>query len=152
MKKEKCEKCGITDGRVLVIHHKNRNSEDDSAENLQVLCSNCHKLQHLKRLAKERNKKNLNNWESITVFSLHVSDRKIYVPDHLANVGFAGDIPYISFANHFLLLFNPFHFPNLSLIAEGLRSLSEYYEEKSHRCDTSEMHIKNEQIETGSDA
>jgi len=46
----KCQKCGwnkinpITSQSPLEIHHKNGDSLDNSFENLEVLCPNCHSL------------------------------------------------------------------------------------------------------------
>lgn len=39
-----CELCGYE--KVTVVHHRNRNPLNNSSENLQVLCMNCHHLQH----------------------------------------------------------------------------------------------------------
>jgi Zn finger protein HypA/HybF involved in hydrogenase expression len=45
-KEAKCEKCGITEWNELPapleLHHKNGNHNDNSLNNLQILCSNCH--------------------------------------------------------------------------------------------------------------
>ena len=38
----KCDLCGNENYKHLVVHHKNRNRKDNSLENLQVLCANCH--------------------------------------------------------------------------------------------------------------
>lgn len=42
----KCEDCGITTWKdkpvVLELHHVNANREDNSKQNLQLLCPNCH--------------------------------------------------------------------------------------------------------------
>jgi len=40
----KCNKCGFT--KALIVHHKNRNRKDNSIENLEILCSNCHYIEH----------------------------------------------------------------------------------------------------------
>jgi len=49
-----CENCGITEwlGEELVpdIHHKNRDRTDNRQENLLVLCSNCHRFSHHRRV------------------------------------------------------------------------------------------------------
>lgn len=44
IKQEKCEGCGITDGAVLQLDHKNGDSTDHRLINLQILCANCHSL------------------------------------------------------------------------------------------------------------
>ena len=38
-----CRKCGK---RAIVIHHKNRNSNNNSEENLEPLCKKCHSIEH----------------------------------------------------------------------------------------------------------
>jgi hypothetical protein len=44
----KCEECNITEWRgkkiPLEVHHLDGNNENNSKENLQVLCPNCHSL------------------------------------------------------------------------------------------------------------
>jgi hypothetical protein len=45
--KEKCSKCGIVDKRVLAVHHKDGNRKNNSLENLEWLCRNCHCIVHL---------------------------------------------------------------------------------------------------------
>ena len=46
VKENKCEICGISEwnGKDISfqLHHKNGNSKDNSLENLQILCPNCH--------------------------------------------------------------------------------------------------------------
>lgn len=42
----KCRMCMVSDKRVLVIHHKNHNRDDNSISNLICLCLNCHFLVH----------------------------------------------------------------------------------------------------------
>lgn len=50
LKEAKCEICGLSlwMGRPipLELHHKNFNHYDNSLENLQILCSNCHMQVH----------------------------------------------------------------------------------------------------------
>jgi 5-methylcytosine-specific restriction endonuclease McrA len=44
----KCENCGIDDKRVLEVHHKDKNRDNNNLDNLQILCANCHLIQHRK--------------------------------------------------------------------------------------------------------
>lgn len=44
---KKCNNCGYTDERALEVHHKDRNRSNNDIANLEVLCSNCHKLEHI---------------------------------------------------------------------------------------------------------
>lgn len=49
-KKESCERCGFIpeDKCQLDVHHKDGNHENDTEENLQTLCANCHRyITHL---------------------------------------------------------------------------------------------------------
>ncbi len=43
----RCERCGFLDVRILQIHHKDRNRKNNVRQNLEVLCPNCHMLEHL---------------------------------------------------------------------------------------------------------
>ncbi len=44
---KKCETCGYDKHpAAIIVHHKDRNRENNSVENLQVLCSNCHMIEH----------------------------------------------------------------------------------------------------------
>lgn len=43
---QKCNRCGIENKKLLVVHHKNRNRKDNSIKNLEWLCRNCHYLEH----------------------------------------------------------------------------------------------------------
>lgn len=43
-----CELCGLNEPAILEIHHKDRNPQNDSAENLLVICPNCHTRIHRK--------------------------------------------------------------------------------------------------------
>lgn len=49
LKEKKCELCGVSKWRgmelPLELHHKNRKHNDNSFENLQILCPNCHSIQ-----------------------------------------------------------------------------------------------------------
>jgi hypothetical protein len=44
--KRECQKCGIADKRVLIVHHKDKNRSNNEIENLTWLCCNCHYLVH----------------------------------------------------------------------------------------------------------
>jgi len=41
-----CEKCGYTKYEILQIHHKDRNRENNSLNNLELICPNCHAEEH----------------------------------------------------------------------------------------------------------
>lgn len=49
LKERKCELCGVSEWYgvelPLELHHKNNNHNDNSFENLQILCPNCHSIQ-----------------------------------------------------------------------------------------------------------
>lgn len=48
---DKCERCGYSEcKKILGIHHKDRNRKNNKKENLEVLCPNCHSLEHQKHL------------------------------------------------------------------------------------------------------
>ncbi len=42
----KCSSCGISDRRVLVVHHIDSNRKNNVLSNLKWLCRNCHYLAH----------------------------------------------------------------------------------------------------------
>jgi len=43
-----CERCGYNEyPSILGIHHKDRNRKNNHRENLEVLCANCHSIEHL---------------------------------------------------------------------------------------------------------
>lgn len=42
----KCEKCGFANILALEVHHKDRNRENNNLDNLQILCCNCHTIEH----------------------------------------------------------------------------------------------------------
>lgn len=41
-----CERCGYTKVEILHVHHKNRNHNDNSLQNLELICPNCHYEEH----------------------------------------------------------------------------------------------------------
>lgn len=41
-----CSKCGYDNALALEVHHKDRNRENNSIDNLEVLCCNCHAIEH----------------------------------------------------------------------------------------------------------
>jgi hypothetical protein len=47
-KREKiCERCGYDKHEAaIIVHHKDRNRMNDSDDNLEVLCCNCHAIEH----------------------------------------------------------------------------------------------------------
>jgi 5-methylcytosine-specific restriction endonuclease McrA len=45
--KKVCERCSYGKQEILQIHHKNRNRTDNSLENLEILCPNCHYEEHI---------------------------------------------------------------------------------------------------------
>jgi ribosomal protein L34E len=48
---EKCENCGYDEfPHILGVHHKDENRENNSIENLAVLCPICHSLAHNKHI------------------------------------------------------------------------------------------------------
>jgi hypothetical protein len=47
-----CERCDYDRHKILVIHHINRTRKDNSFKNLELLCPNCHAIEHY---AKDKN-------------------------------------------------------------------------------------------------
>ena len=46
-KEKKCERCGYdSNPAAIVVHHKDRNRMNDSLDNLEILCANCHAAEH----------------------------------------------------------------------------------------------------------
>lgn len=41
-----CEKCANKDSRILAVHHKDKNRDNNNSNNLLWLCHNCHYLVH----------------------------------------------------------------------------------------------------------
>lgn len=42
----KCERCGYSDARALDLHHVDRDRKNNVRENLELLCKNCHAIEH----------------------------------------------------------------------------------------------------------
>lgn len=42
----KCERCDYDKYEILHIHHKNRNRNNNSIDNLELICPNCHYEEH----------------------------------------------------------------------------------------------------------
>lgn len=49
-----CKFCGTKDDRVIVVHHKDKNRQNNVLENLVWLCRNCHYLVHNYPVGRER--------------------------------------------------------------------------------------------------
>lgn len=46
-----CNRCGYDkEIKILGVHHKDRNRNNNNISNLEVLCPNCHSLEHLKHI------------------------------------------------------------------------------------------------------
>lgn len=41
-----CIRCGLDESKILEVHHKDRDRTNNELENLEVICPNCHKLEH----------------------------------------------------------------------------------------------------------
>jgi len=41
-----CERCGYARFEILQVHHKNRDRSNNSLENLELICPNCHCEEH----------------------------------------------------------------------------------------------------------
>ncbi|MBP9691052.1 HNH endonuclease [Candidatus Woesebacteria bacterium] len=41
-----CERCDYDTFEILQIHHKDRDRTNNSLENLELICPNCHALEH----------------------------------------------------------------------------------------------------------
>lgn len=47
MPNAQCERCGST--KFLLVHHKDRNRDNNNINNLEVLCKSCHQAEHIIR-------------------------------------------------------------------------------------------------------
>lgn len=41
-----CNRCGFTNILALEVHHKDKNRDNNDISNLEVLCCNCHSIEH----------------------------------------------------------------------------------------------------------
>lgn len=47
-----CQRCGFNEEpKILGVHHKDRNRHNNEMSNLEILCPNCHSLEHLKHIS-----------------------------------------------------------------------------------------------------
>ncbi len=44
-----CERCRYSVYQILQVHHKDRNRKNNTMENLELICPNCHFAEHYKR-------------------------------------------------------------------------------------------------------
>jgi 5-methylcytosine-specific restriction endonuclease McrA len=44
---KKCNRCAYDNERILVVHHIDRNRDNNHSSNLEILCPNCHEEEHL---------------------------------------------------------------------------------------------------------
>lgn len=42
-----CNGCGVNNKDLLLVHHKDKNRQNNIIENLEILCRNCHWLKHI---------------------------------------------------------------------------------------------------------
>lgn len=48
---KQCNRCGFNDPiKILGVHHIDRNRENNNYSNLEVLCPNCHSIEHSKHI------------------------------------------------------------------------------------------------------
>ncbi len=41
-----CNRCGFSDIRALEVHHIDRDRSNNKLNNLEILCANCHSIEH----------------------------------------------------------------------------------------------------------
>lgn len=46
IKPKVCERCGFDKEAAIIVHHKDRNRDNNDINNLEVLCANCHAIEH----------------------------------------------------------------------------------------------------------
>ncbi len=48
---KKCNRCNFNDPiQILGVHHIDRNRHNNDLSNLEVLCPNCHSIEHMKHI------------------------------------------------------------------------------------------------------
>ena len=56
-KPKECERCGFNKYlSILQVHHKDHNRENNHISNLEVLCPNCHMIEHIEKYGNLNNK------------------------------------------------------------------------------------------------
>lgn len=58
-----CERCGYSKVEILQIHHRDRNRENNTLDNLELVCPNCHYEEHYSK-HKERWAQLEKDWKS----------------------------------------------------------------------------------------
>ena len=53
---KKCERCNYAKYEILQIHHKDKNRRNNSTDNLELICPNCHYEEHFLEKSWIRNK------------------------------------------------------------------------------------------------
>lgn len=51
---KKCARCGLSDKRVLAVHHIDHNRKNNKLKNLMWLCHNCHHLIHHDKVEEQK--------------------------------------------------------------------------------------------------
>lgn len=44
-----CERCGYDRYKILQVHHKNRDRNNNKLDNLELICPNCHCIEHYQK-------------------------------------------------------------------------------------------------------
>ncbi len=47
VKPKVCERCGFNQEAAIVVHHRDRDRQNNDIANLEILCANCHAIEHL---------------------------------------------------------------------------------------------------------
>lgn len=45
-----CERCNFDKEPAIIVHHRDRNRDNNDISNLEVLCANCHAIEHYENL------------------------------------------------------------------------------------------------------